>query len=63
MSQEQSSILTPKNDLIGVKKTKKVTNESIKLPQPTGWRILVMPYMGKDKTDGGVYGNYAHKAT
>ena len=29
MSQEQSSILTPKNDLIGVKKTKKVTNEIV----------------------------------
>ena len=26
-----------------------------RVPQPTGWRILVMPYMGKDKTDGGVY--------
>ena len=26
-----------------------------RMPQPTGWRILVMPYMGKDKTDGGVY--------
>ena len=25
-----------------------------RMPQPTGWRILVMPYMGKDKTDGGV---------
>ena len=26
-----------------------------RIPQPTGWRILVMPYMGKEKTDGGVY--------
>tara|TARA_R100000482_G_scaffold85212_2_gene34077 strand:- start:692 stop:892 length:201 start_codon:yes stop_codon:yes gene_type:complete len=26
-----------------------------RMPQPTGWRILVMPYMGKEKTDGGVY--------
>ena len=36
---------------------KKAKNESLKdrLPQPTGWRILVMPYQGKDKTDGGVY--------
>ena len=25
-----------------------------RLPQPTGWRILVMPYKGKDKTDGGL---------
>jgi co-chaperonin GroES (HSP10) len=55
MSQEQSSILTPKNDLIGVKKTKKVTNESFKLPQPTGWRILILPFKMNDKTKGGVY--------
>tara|TARA_R110002020_G_scaffold65310_9_gene172545 strand:+ start:755 stop:1222 length:468 start_codon:yes stop_codon:yes gene_type:complete len=26
-----------------------------RLPQPTGWRILVMPYMGKATTDGGLY--------
>ena len=44
MSQEQSSILTPNNELIGVKKPKKVTNEKTKLPQPTGWRILILPF-------------------
>tara|TARA_B100000282_G_C31707301_1_gene479333 strand:- start:596 stop:1057 length:462 start_codon:yes stop_codon:yes gene_type:complete len=26
-----------------------------RLPQPTGWRVLVMPYAGKAKTDGGIY--------
>ena len=26
-----------------------------RLPQPTGWRILVMPYMGKATTDAGLY--------
>lgn len=26
-----------------------------RLPQPTGWRILVMPYQGKAKTSGGLY--------
>ena len=26
-----------------------------RLPQPTGWRILVMPYQGKQKTTGGLY--------
>ena len=25
-----------------------------RLPQPTGWRILVMPYQGRVKTDGGI---------
>ena len=28
---------------------------SERLPQPTGWRILVMPYMGKAVTNGGVH--------
>ena len=26
-----------------------------RMPAPTGWRILVLPYRGKGKTDGGVY--------
>lgn len=26
-----------------------------RLPQPTGWRILVMPYQGREKTAGGLY--------
>jgi co-chaperonin GroES (HSP10) len=26
-----------------------------RLPQPTGWRILVMPYQGKLQTKGGLY--------
>ena len=36
---------------------KAAKNMSLKerVPQPTGWRILVMPYTGNDKTDGGVY--------
>lgn len=25
-----------------------------RLPQPTGWRLLVMPYQGKAMTDGGI---------
>ena len=55
MKQEQSSILTPNNNLIGVKKTKKVTNETTKLPQPTGWRLLILPFKMNDKTKGGIY--------
>lgn len=33
-----------------------LVNKSLKerLPQPTGWRILVMPYQGKATTDGGI---------
>jgi len=26
-----------------------------RLPQPTGWRVLVMPYKGRAKTTGGVF--------
>ena len=51
MKKEQSSILTPNNDLIGVKKSKK---EEPKLPKPTGWRMLVLPFKMKEKTKGGV---------
>ena len=53
-TQEQSSILTPNNNLIGVKKSKEVTHESQKLPQPTGWRILILPFKMKEKTKGGI---------
>ena len=24
-------------------------------PDPTGWRLLILPYRGKGKTDGGIY--------
>ena len=51
MEKQQSSILTPNNDLIGVKKSKK---EEPKLPRPTGWRLLVLPFKMKEKTKGGV---------
>lgn len=26
-----------------------------RLPQPTGWRILILPYQGKKRSDGGVF--------
>ena len=51
MKKEQSSILTPNNDLVGVKKSEK---KEPKLPKPTGWRMLVLPFKMKDKTKGGV---------
>ena len=51
MEKEQSSILTPNNDLIGVKKSKK---EDPKLPKPTGWRMLVLPFKMKETTKGGI---------
>ena len=51
MKKEQSSILTPNNKLVGVKSTK---IEEPKLPQPTGWRLLVLPFKMKEKTKGGL---------
>jgi chaperonin GroES len=56
MEKEQSSILTPKpkielpdNSLVGVKSEKK---EEPKLPKPTGWRLLVLPFKMKETTKG-----------
>ena len=48
---EQSSILTPNNKLVGVEPTK----EEPKLPKPTGWRLLVLPFKMKEKTKGGIH--------
>ena len=51
MEKEQSSILKPNNKLVGVKSSE---TESPKLPKPTGWRMLVLPFKMKEKTKGGV---------
>ena len=51
MEKEQSSILKQNNKLVGVKSSK---TESPKLPKPTGWRMLVLPFKMKEKTKGGV---------
>ena len=50
MEKEQSSILTPNNKLVGVKPSK----EEPKLPKPTGWRLLVLPFKMKETTKGGI---------
>ena len=57
-TQEQSStstqkIITPNKDLVGVKKSDD-KKESAKLPTPTGWRLLVLPFKQKEKTKGGI---------
>ena len=62
-TEEQSStsvtkkIITPNKELVGLKKSeeqKEVTNEKAKLPHPTGWRMLVLPFKMNEKTKGGV---------
>jgi co-chaperonin GroES (HSP10) len=59
-------VKTPKNDEPSVEEAyipedKRVLDPSLlskslkeRLPQPTGWRVLVMPFQGKKKTDGGI---------
>ena len=54
---EQSStsnpkVVLPNKDLVGVKKSKEkdLSSDSAKLPSPTGWRILVLPFKQKEKT-------------
>ena len=54
---EQSSISTqkiqlPNKDLVGLKRSeeqKEVTKEKTKLPKPTGWRMLVLPFRMDEK--------------
>ena len=52
--QSSPKITLPKTDLVGVKKSKQITQESTKLPQPTGWRILILPFQMGEKTKGGI---------
>jgi hypothetical protein len=54
MKEQQSSaskVILPNKELVGVKKE---IDESSKLPEPTGWRILVLPFKQKEKTKGGI---------
>ena len=54
---QNPKIITPNKKLVGLKKSeeqKEVTNEKAKLPQPTGWRLLVLPFKMNEKTKGGV---------
>ena len=55
LSASSQKIITPDKTLVGVKKSeKKEIDESSKLPEPTGWRILVLPFKQKEKTKGGI---------
>ena len=55
MEQSSKSIKLPNKELVGVKKEKDLSKQdSEKLPQPTGWRMLVLPFKMKEKTKGGL---------
>jgi len=54
---QNPKIITPNKELVGLKKSeeqKEVTKEKTKLPVPTGWRLLVLPFKMNEKTKGGV---------
>ena len=51
LSASNQKIITPNKTLVGVEQPKKKEiDESSKLPEPTGWRILVLPFKQKEKT-------------
>ena len=52
---QETSSTSKNNPNIKLALESKYKEESAKLPQPTGWRILVLPFKGKKKTKGGVY--------
>ena len=56
LSTSTQKIELPNKKLVGVKPTEKKSEpkDSTKLPKPTGWRILVLPFKQKEKTKGGI---------
>ena len=56
LSTSSQKIITPNKELVGVKKSEKkeVTKEKAKLPKPTGWRMLVLPFRMSEKSKGGL---------
>ena len=57
MKLRENKIIVPDNNLVGIKKSednKPEEKEEVKLPKPTGWRLLVLPFTPKEKTKGGI---------
>ena len=55
MKNTQATSSTSQNPKIKYALQEKYQEEKSKLPVPTGWRILVLPFKGKKKSKGGVY--------
>jgi chaperonin GroES len=59
-STQNRKIELPDKTLVGLKPTEKKSEEkseekaTTKLPTPTGWRLLVLPFKQKEKTKGGI---------
>ena len=54
MKNTQATSSTSQNPEIKYALQEKYQEEKSKLPVPTGWRILVLPFKGKKKTKGGI---------
>ncbi len=54
MKNTQATSSTSQNPKIKYALQEKYQEEKSKLPAPTGWRILVLPFKGKKKTKGGI---------
>ena len=54
MKNTQATSQTSQNPKIKYALQEKYQEEKSKLPVPTGWRILVLPFKGKKKTKGGI---------
>ena len=54
MKNTQATSSTSQNPKIKYALQEKYQEEKSKLPVPTGWRILVLPFKGKKKTKGGI---------
>ena len=60
LSTSTQKIHLPNKDLVGLKRLeeqKEVTKEKAKLPEPTGWRLIVLPFKMDEKTKGGIIMN------
>ena len=49
LSKSNQKIITPNKKLVGVK-----ASEKSKLPKPTGWRMVVLPFRMNEKSEGGL---------
>ena len=59
-STSTQKIHLPNKNLVGLKRSeeqKEVTNEKAKLPEPTGWRLIVLPFKMDERTKGGIIMN------
>ena len=52
-----TGLVMPEKKIVGIKPAEKANggeSDLSKVPKPTGWRVVVLPYRGVAKTKGGV---------